>query len=148
MAFPTKSGKSFGSAYVAKRHDDEYDKKAQGVMGAAKTEPKGMTPTPEHEAAEKPQFEAGEKEGQAEGVVAEHGPATNVTVHHDHKNNRHHVVSRHADGHMNTSDHASAQEAHDTASTLGGAEPSGQAQGQPQAEEAPAADGFAMPKLA
>ena len=146
MAFQSKDGKSFGSKFVAKRRDSEHDKMAGDVMGQTSQKP-GVTPTPEHEAAEKPQFEAGEKEGQAEGVVAEHGPATNVTVHHDHKNNRHHVVSRHADGHMNTSDHASSQEAHDTASTLGGAQPSGQAQGQPQAE-APESDGFSLPKLA
>jgi hypothetical protein len=144
MAFPTKSGKSFGSAYVAKRKDSEHDKMAQDVLGTAKPEPKGMTPTPEHEAAEKPEFEAGEKEGKAEGVVAEHGPAQSVTVHHS--KDRHHVVSHHS-GHVHTSDHATAQEAHDTASTLGGAQPSGQAQGQPQAE-APASDGFAMPRLA
>jgi hypothetical protein len=115
--FQSKSGQKFGSAYVAKRHDDEADKKAQSVLGGDSAA---------HEAAETPEFEKGEQEGAKEApeqVVAEHGPATNVTVHHDHKNNKHHVVSRHASGHMHTSDHASAQEAHDTASTLGGAQP-------------------------
>jgi hypothetical protein len=117
--FKSKAGKSFGSAYVAKRHDDEADKKAQVAMG-------GDNAT--HEAAEKPAFEAGEQEGAKEApeqetpeqVVAKHGPATQVTIHHDHKGNKHHIVSRHADGHIHSSDHATADEAHKSASALSG----------------------------
>ena len=142
--FKSKAGKSFGSAYVAKRHDDEADKKAQSVLGDS----------PEHEAAETPEFEKGEQEGAKEApeqekpdqVVAKHGPAHTIHVAHDHKGKKHHVVSTHADGHVHTSDHASAQEAHDAANTLSGGD---------QAATAPAANmggetaaPLSLPKLA
>lgn len=51
-------------------------------------------------------------------VVAEHGPAKEVTVKHD--KDKHHVHSKHEDGHEHNSDHDSAQEAHDSAACLGG----------------------------
>ena len=147
--FTTKSGQKFGSAFVGKKKD---------AMGSANKEPMGGSP--EHEAAEKPQFEAGEKEGAQEGqegmqeapeqVAKEHGPATTVHISHDHKSGKHHVVSTHPDGHVHTSDHASAGEAHAAAGKLS-------ASGEPPAEEAgagagmgaaPEADGFSMPHLA
>ena len=139
--FKSKSGKSFGSAYVAKRHDDEADKKAQSIMGG-----EGQ----EHEAAETPEFEKGEQEGMNEApeqVAKEHGPATTVHIAHDHKNKKHHVVSTHKDGHVHSSDHGSANEAHDHAAALsaGGDQPSAEGM---EHEGAPEADGFQMPKLA
>ena len=54
-----------------------------------------------------------------EEVVAEHGKAHTVTVHHDHTANKHHVMSHHADGHMHESNHESAMEAHEHAQKLG-----------------------------
>jgi hypothetical protein len=144
--FKSKAGKSFGSAYVAKRHDDEADKKAQSVLGDS----------PEHEAAETPEFERGEQEGQKEApeqekpdqVVAKHGPATQVTIHHDHKGKKHHIVSRHADGHIHSSDHATADEAHGAAAALAGGD-----QASAAAEPNPAMGGetsspLSLPKLA
>ena len=151
MAFPTKSGKSFGSAYVAKRKDNEHDKMAEDVMGQAGKKP---AMSPEHEAKETPEFERGEQEGAQEGmkeapeqVAQEHGPATTVHVSHDHKSNKHHVVSTHPDGHVHTSDHASAGDAHKAAGALSGGDqaPAGEAQAAPAAPEA---DGFSMPRLA
>src|SRR5271166_2617925 len=47
-----------------------------------------------------------------EEVVAQHGPAHTVTVHHDHTANKHHVMSHHGDGHMHESDHETAADAH------------------------------------
>lgn len=143
--FQSKSGKKFGSAYVGKRHDMEHDKANQV-----------MQDTSAHEKAETPEFERGEQEGQKEApeqneqpsqVVSEHGPATHVTVHHDHKNNKHHVVSHHSSGYMHTSDHGSAQEAHDAASVLGGAEPSAQAEAAPEAG-GETSSALSLPRLA
>ena len=117
--FKSKAGKSFGSAYVAKRHDDEADKKAQSVLGGDSAA---------HEAAETPEFEKGEQEGAKEApeqekpeqVVAKHCPANSVHVTHDRKAKKHHVVRTHADGHVHTSDHATADEAHKAAGALSG----------------------------
>src|SRR5271157_4474622 len=140
MAFQSKDGKSFGSKFVAKRRDTEHDKASQ-VMGATSPEPAmGAEKPAANEPEQKPQENP-------EQVVATHGPATQVTVHHDHKSNKHHIVSRHPDGHIHTSDHNSAQEAHDAAAKLsGGDQPVGTEQ--PEAAAAPSPDGFAMPKLA
>ena len=155
MAFPTKSGKSFGSAYVAKRKDSEHDKMAGDVMGQTSQKP-AMGEPAAHEAAEKPQFEAGEQEGQKENpeqneqpsqVVAQHGPANTVHVAHDHKAGKHHVTSTHADGHVHTSDHATSAEAHKASSELAGGDQA-QAENPAAAPAAPEADGFVLPKLA
>lgn len=116
--FQSKDGKKFGSSYVAKRRDSEHDKMAQSVLGD----------NHEHEAAETPEFEKGEQEGAKESpeqekpeqVVAKHGPANTVHVTHDRKAKKHHVVSTHADGHVHTSDHATADEAHKAAGALSG----------------------------
>jgi len=145
--FKSKAGKSFGSAYVAKRHDDEADKKAQSVLGDS----------PEHEAAETPEFERGEQEGQKEApeqekpdqVVAKHGKANTIHVTHDRKANKHHVVSTHADGHVHTSDHASAKEAHDAATQLAGGDQAPAAGTEPNAEMGgETASPMSLPKLA
>lgn len=107
MAFPTKDGqKKFGSAFKTKRYDEFH------------------APSAEHEKSESPVFEAAEKEGQDEQqqneghenpqeVVAEHGPAHSVHIHHDHENKKHKVVSHHADGHMHESEHGTPDEAHE-----------------------------------
>ena len=143
--FKTKSGKSFGSAYVAKRHDDEYDKKASSVLGGD---------SPEHEAKETPEFEKGEQEGAKEApeqneqpsqVVAQHGKAHTIHVAHDHKSGKHHVVSTHADGHVHTSDHASAKEAHDAATQLAGGDQAAAPNAEMGGETAPAQS---LPRLA
>ena len=117
--FQSKDGKKFGSSYVAKRKDSEHDKMAQSVLGGDSAA---------HEAAETPEFEKGEQEGAKEApeqekpeqVVAKHGPANTVHVTHDRKAKKHHVVSTHADGHVHTSDHATADEAHKAAGALSG----------------------------
>lgn len=118
--FQSKDGKKFGSAFVAKRRDAEHEKSAQ--MGSQ-----------EETGAHAP-----------EQVVAEHGKATSVHIVHDHKNNKHKVTSTHEDGHVHESEHASAKEAHDTASALAG----GGDQPVEQETEAPESDGFSIPKLA
>lgn len=140
--FQAKNGKKFGSAFAGKNYDEKHV---------------GGEESPAHEAKESPVFEAGEQEGAKEGVgekqepaqvVAEHGNATSVHVHHDHKNNKHHVVSHHADGHMHTSDHATADEAQNHASQLGAPqEAAPKNEGAAGQENSPESDGFAMPSL-
>lgn len=63
-------------------------------------------------------------------VKAAHGPATEINIQHDHEGGRHHVHSKHSDGHEHQSEHGSAEEAHDHARELGteGGEPDGDEQ--------------------
>ena len=146
--FTSKSGKKFGSAYVGKRHDMEHEKMAKDVLGDS----------PEHEAKESKEFEAGEQEGMKEtpehdpkAVVAEHGPATSIHVTHDHKNKKHHVTSTHTSGHVHDSDHAAARDAHSHAAALAeGDQPLPQSDEESQGLEfggTPKASG-SIPKLA
>ena len=59
-----------------------------------------------------------EQDGAA--IAAEHGPATDVMIHHEHEMGGHHVTSEHADGHHHESDHESAEAAHEHAKKLAG----------------------------
>jgi hypothetical protein len=142
MAFQSKDGKSFGSKFVAKRRDDEHAKMGKDVMGATSPAENKPAPATEQEPAEQEQKPMQEDPKQ---VAMEHGPATDVTIHHDHKSGKHHVVSHHADGHMHMSDHASAKEAHDAATQLSGGD---QQPAEASAAPAEASDGFQMPRLA
>ena len=154
-------GKKFGSAMVGKKYDENHSEN-------------GMhSESPEHEAKETPEFEAGEKEGaqpeeheehmgeehmgEEHPVVAEHGPAHKIMIHHDEASGRHTVTSHHKDGHMHTNVHEHAHKAHDEARELASVPPAGKEeneekdgfghknqgqQGAPSEE-----DGFAMPNL-
>lgn len=51
-------------------------------------------------------------------IVAQHGPAVEVTVTHKHDAGKHRVHSSHPDGHSTESDHGSAEEAHDHGKAL------------------------------
>lgn len=63
-------------------------------------------------------MEGEEQDGGA--VAAEHGPATEVNITHEHEIGSHHVRSAHPDGHMHESDHGSAEEAHEHGKKLAG----------------------------
>lgn len=52
--------------------------------------------------------------------AAEHGPAVEVNVMHDHENGKHSVHSKHPDGHEAQSEHGSAEEAHEHAAKMAG----------------------------
>ena len=114
--YQAKDGKKFGSKFAGRKYDSVHG-------GDEKMDEK-------HEEAEKPEFEMGEKEGAEEGkdekemhpVVAEHGKAHKVHIHHDHLRNKHHVTTMHEDGHVHESDHESAHEAHQEGQKLAGAE--------------------------
>lgn len=62
--------------------------------------------------------DAGAQDGGA--MAAEHGPATEISMQHDHENGRHTVHAVHSDGHQHESEHASAGEAHKFAADLAG----------------------------
>ena len=155
MAFETKNkAKKFGSKFAAKRYDEHHPAE-DSLLKGAKEAPE-QKETPEHEAAETPQFEAGEQEGAQEqqnqtempsSVVAKHGKAAHVHVSHDYENNKHHVHSVHADGHVHDSDHASQQEAQDAAKQLGGGNQNAPMMAEDE-NPAPEPDGFKMPRLA
>lgn len=101
--FKSKDGtKSFMSGFRAHRYDKEHETpQAKKVAGPKDTTMSAETPKP-HE------------------VVAEHGKATDIHITHDHEAGKHHVTSIHEDGHMNESDHDSADEAHEHAKELAG----------------------------
>src|SRR5277367_1311648 len=56
-----------------------------------------------------------------ENVVAEHGPATEIHITHDHKAGKHSVHSKHESGHEHHAEFGSAKEAHDHAMMMSGA---------------------------
>ena len=154
--FKAKDGKKFGSIFAQKHYDENH------------TENGMHSESPEHEAKETPEFEAGEKEGAEEHkteehegeehpVVSEHGAAHKVVIHHDEAAGRHTVQSHHKDGHVHTNVHEHAHKAHDEARELANVPPAGKEkneekdgfghkdqgqQGAPSEE-----DGFAMPNL-
>lgn len=168
-------GKKFGSIFQQKHYDENHSEDGM------------HSESPEHEAKETPEFEAGEHEGAKEHegveanegdehngemneetgkeehegeqhpVVAEHGPAHKVVIHHDAAAGRHTVQSHHKDGHVHTNVHEHAADAHKEASDLAGVPPAGKEgneekvgfghknQGQQGAPSE--SDGFAMPNL-
>lgn len=149
-------GKKFGSIFAGKKYDENHSED-------------GMhSESPEHEAKETPEFEAGEQEGAAEHeseqhegeqhpAVAEHGPAHKVVIHHDEAAGRHTVQSHHKDGHVHTNVHEHAHKAHDEARQLAGVPAAGKEEGEEKEgfghkaqgqQGAPSEeDGFAMPDL-
>jgi hypothetical protein len=177
--FTAKNGKKFGSVFAGKHYDENHTADGMHSEGGPKEDA--------HEKAESPEFEAGEQEGAKEHegveanegdehngemneengkeehegeqhpVVAAHGPAHKVVIHHDEKSGRHTVTSHHKDGHMHTNVHENAADAHKEASDLAGVPPAGKEgneekigfghkdQGQQGAPSE--SDGFAMPNL-
>ena len=149
--FKSKDGKSFGSAYVAKRRDDEHAKSLP--MGetkeAPRTNPMGEAKTSSNEAtAPDNDVKANPENVDPHQIVAQHGKAHTIHVAHDHKAKKHHVMSTHEDGHVQESEHASPKDAHDAAAVLAGAGSDQPAGSENPEMEAPEADGFSMPKLA
>jgi hypothetical protein len=133
-------GKKFGSSFVGKRYDDNTQgdsnsdpKESKAPIGMAKpaagaadketsrTNDQGEAKfSAAHAEAEPNNVKASPEGVDAGAVAAEHGPASHVTIHHDHKGGKHMVVSRHPSGHMHTSEHGSAPDAHKAAAQLGG----------------------------
>jgi hypothetical protein len=177
--FKAKDGKRFGSIFAGRKYDQDHSPDGMHSEGGPKE-------SPEHEAKETPEFEAGEHEGAKEGVemnedkehngstneresdnedeqheahpvVAEHGPAHKIIVHHDEKTGRHTVTSHHADGHVHMNVHEHAHKAHSEARELANVPPAGKEENEEKdgfnhkdqgQQGAPSeSDGFAMPNL-
>jgi hypothetical protein len=166
MSFPSKNGKSYGSAYVAKKKDSMHEgmgkepvqsnpEKGSEPKEEPRTNPMGEAKFSAKEATAPDNDVLGNPEGvDAGAVAAEHGPAENVTIHHDHQGGKHVVVSRHPDGHMNLSQHKSHTEAHEAAKQLSGpaneenTDKSANADaGQGDMFGEKESDGFSMPRL-
>ena len=79
---------------------------------------KPMSKSPVAEHPEMENMEDGEQDGAA--IAAEHGPAHEIHMQHEHEMGAHHVHSVHPDGHEHHSDHGSVKEAHDHAHKLAG----------------------------
>jgi hypothetical protein len=90
-----------------------------GSQGKPEKKPMAKQPSPAV-AEEEPQGEEGTDSQDPHEVVAEHGPATDVHVHHEHATGQHTVESDHEDGHKHKSEHGSSGEAHQHATCLGG----------------------------
>jgi hypothetical protein len=158
--YKAKDGKRFGSIFAGRKYDEAH------------TEDGLHSESPEHEAKETPEFEAGEQEGKVEAkkegegeehegeehpVVKEHGPAHKVVIGHDHESGRHTVTSHHKDGHTHTVVHEHAHKAHDEARALAAIPKEGKGEGEEKdspfhsgkAQQSPASeeDGFEMPEL-
>lgn len=63
-----------------------------------------------------------EQEGAQDGsqMAAEHGPANHLEIEHDHEAGHHSVHASHPDGHSHTTEHGSADEAHQYAADCAG----------------------------
>ncbi len=166
--FSSKDGRKFGSAFVAKRRDTEHAKSENRTMDTQEpgkpTEPKEEPRTAESGMAKKTSAYPGHEventadtKAEPEGVdpsavAAQHGPASSVTIHHNHQGGQHHVVSRHADGHMHKGDFGSAPDAHAAAKQLSGEQHTENTDSAPNAEQTSGddlfGDGWKTPKLA
>jgi hypothetical protein len=64
--------------------------------------------------------EEGQEPEDGAEIAQQHGPATDVSMHHEHEIGVHHVTSEHPDGHHHESDHESAEKAHEHGKKLAG----------------------------
>ena len=122
MAHMATDGKKFTNRPPMQQHNRSLERGAMksqaGGAGMAQSAPPDPTAQPG----------MGEPDGDEqapEQVAAEHGPATDVMIHHEHEGGQHEVHSMHPDGHEHKSMHGSAEEAHEHAKKLagGGMEP-------------------------
>ena len=105
--FQTSDGKKFTNADSWRQH--------KASLGA-----RGKSGTPQERGSG--EVDGGEEQQAPEEVVAEHGPAVEVHIQHEHEMGSHHVHSVHPDGHEHHSDHGSAGEAHEHAKKLASAD--------------------------
>jgi hypothetical protein len=169
-------GKKFGSSFAGKHYDENHSE--DGMHSEAPEHEKSETPefeageqegAKEHEGVEmnegkehngetnERENDEGDEQHETHPMVAEHGPANKVVIHHDEATGRHTVTSHHKDGHVHTNVHQHAHKAHDEGRNLAGVPAAGKEeneektgfnhsdkgqQGAPSEE-----DGFAMPNL-
>ena len=112
MAHMASDGKKFTNRPQMKQHE-----RSIGQM-SAKSEAGGAG-TQQMDPLQQPGQEQGSEDPSQ--VAAEHGPAQEVHMMHDHEGGQHHVMSMHPDGHQHESHHGSVEEAHEHAKKLAGA---------------------------
>ena len=118
--FKAKDGKKFGSAFRMRRYDSAHEGHEPGPRAEAHeiNEPKEE---PTEEMGEPKMGEGDHSEIQQ--IAAEHGPAHEVHITHDHAAGKHHVHSVHEDGHEHHADHPTADHAHMHAAHAAGLKP-------------------------
>jgi hypothetical protein len=109
MAFIAKDGSKHTNRDTMKRADARF----------------GTQPAPQKIGAGEEQGDGGMDQDQGEpqdgaALAAEHGPAVELNMQHDHASGTHHVHARHEDGHAHETEHASADEAHKFAADCAG----------------------------
>lgn len=117
-----------GNKFRQKRHE----MKSLGEEKGARAQANELTGKPDNEREEalEEQVAPGIHDKVA-NLAAEHGPAREVHIMHDHAAGMHHVHSVHDDGFEGHSDHATAAEAHMAGGTAAGA-PEGDDTGGPE----------------
>jgi len=110
------------SPFVGKdgsRHTNrESMKRADARFGSKQTQP-----AQGGDEGEGDDYNAGAEDQAQDGsaMAAEHGPAVEINMQHDHEGGRHSVHAVHPDGHAHDSQHGSADEAHRFAAQVAGA---------------------------
>jgi hypothetical protein len=106
------------SPFVGKdgsRHTNHDSMKRSNARFGAKQ------PAPSTEGAGDDYNDGAEDQADGAAMAAEHGPASEVSVQHDHEGGRHSVHAKHPDGHEHSSEHATADDAHRFAADCAGA---------------------------
>lgn len=140
-------GKKFGSAMVGKRYDAAGEEpKAESVQAMGKPDMNKNSGAPKGGNAVDQAVDNTEMPDLKQ-VAAEHGPAHTVHIKHDHAANKHHTTSHHDDGHVNESDHQTAEEAHEAGGNLANVDMKKSDEAGEQQGAASESDGFEMPDL-
>lgn len=114
-----KDGKKFGSKFRMNRYESQHTPTGPGPRAQAH-EINGM-PEEQEEKMEEEVHPGIHDEIQQ--VAAEHGPAHEIHMTHDHEGGVHHVHSVHGDGYEHHADHQSAEHAHTHAAHAAGLNP-------------------------
>ena len=109
-------GKRHGSKFRMNRYDSAQ-KDGGGERAAAHEET--AVPSGEREEQLEEQVAPGIHD-EIKQIAAEHGPAHEVHIQHDHMGGRHHVHSMHPDGYEHHADHMTAEDAHEHAKHAAG----------------------------
>lgn len=107
MGFKAKDGKSFGNRQQMKAYDER--------------EPKNGSEKVHHNEPDGDEGQDGSEQDIHE-VVAEHGPADKIELHHDDAAGKHHVTSHHGE-HTHKAVKAGREEAHEHAKAAAGVMP-------------------------
>jgi hypothetical protein len=101
------------------RHTNRDSMKRSDARFGAKQPQSGMAGAGGGEDDEMQDGQDGQQDGAQ--MAAEHGPADEVNLQHDHAGGRHTVHAKHPDGHEHESEHGTADEAHRFAADCAGA---------------------------